>query len=160
MFLCVILISGYHVAIYVFGFLPLLLRHHPALFLLEPIWTLGQCWLSHSHCVPSLSLRANEMAAGTMELIWAGLANAINILAYTSIANTLRLQKESVCAHPITSQFSYSWCVNSPVFINDPVSQKHWNHNGLLLSLPPPGARTCSWAWYKLFGVRVHQDRK
>lgn len=85
MFVCVIIISGNHVPIHVFGFLPLLLRHHPALFLLEPIWTLGQCWLSHSHCVPSLSLRANEMAAGTMELIWAGLVEGISVLAWGPI---------------------------------------------------------------------------
>ena len=74
--------------------------------------------------------------------------------------NILLQQKESVCAQPKTSLFSFTWCVNSPVFINDPVSQKHCNHNGLLLSLPPPGARTCSWVCYKLLGVRVQQDRK
>ena len=85
MFVCVIIISGNHVPIHVFGFLPLLLRHHLALFLLEPIWTLGQCWLSHSHCVPSLSLRANEMAAGTVELIWAGLVEGISVLAWGPI---------------------------------------------------------------------------
>ncbi len=33
----IIVLSGYHVPKHVFGFLPLLLRHHPALFLLKAI---------------------------------------------------------------------------------------------------------------------------
>ena len=157
MFVCVIIISGNHVPIHVFGFLPLLLRHHPALFLLEPIWTLGQCWLPQTLC--SISVSAGKWDGSRhhgADMGWiSGRHQCISLRT-----NMLLQQKESVCAHPKTSQFSFSWCVNSPVFINDPVSQKHWNHNGLLLSLPPPGARTCSWAWYKLFGLRVHQDKK
>ena len=67
MFVCAIIISGYHVPLHVFGFLPLLLRHHPAVFL----WSPYELWVradSHSHCVPSLSLQANEMAAGTVDI--------------------------------------------------------------------------------------------
>jgi len=84
MFMCVIIISGYHLPVHEFGFLPLLLLHHFALFLLKPIWS----WVSadsHSLCVPPLYLQANEMPAGTLELIQAGLVEGISVLAWGPI---------------------------------------------------------------------------
>jgi len=55
-----------------------------------------------------------------------------------------------------TFQFSFAWCVNSPVFLNNPASQEDWSHSRLLLSLHPPGAGTFPAILHILFWDIVH----